>query len=169
MLWCGPSHMEGCPSSDAEWRGSARSLTPRPSSLVVNRVPSWALQLRCAHVHIHFWLCATDQSLAFPRRPLALSIISSSFRRPSPQGLPAGLLRGAPARELDSDALGSEPYSPGSSLTASWPRSGRSLAAGVQVCWGGPGPDGRSPLSPGGDEGPGLAPEDVVDALEAVG
>lgn len=30
-----------------------------------------------------------------------------------PQGLPAGLLRGAAASELDGDALGSEPHSPG--------------------------------------------------------
>lgn len=86
-----------------------------------------------------------------------------------PQGLPTGLLRGAPARELDSDALGPESHGPGERarplpniLAAVW-RPGRKFAGERPRVW------TEGDRLARRDEGTSLALEDIVDVLEAVG
>ena len=107
-------------------RGTARLLTPRPSSLVVNRVPSQgfaAALCGCAHP----FLALRSRPPCLPRRPLALHH-KFSFRRPSFRRASRRASSVEPRPEtwtvipwgLNPTVLGREP----DRFLAAWPQSG---------------------------------------------
>lgn len=166
-MWCGMLSFGrmsqlGCgPERDRQSADSRAPIAGPPRGSAVR-----ALLLCCTHAHIH----VRPHVPGHPNSPSAAHSPSQVLLQEAelPQGLPTGLLRGAPARELDSDALGSEPHSPGERAR---PLPGVLAAVRLPGCkFAG---EGRVRTEgdrlPCRDKGPGMALEDVVEALEAVG